>query len=124
MNDFRKSFAAGHQRSSPTHDNETGKDRALISKIEVRGIRRFAARRSVGAQVNSDEVFRVLDRQRTQPDFVNDTEDGGIRSNPQRQRQDSDGGEAGISPQHPQAKLKVLPKCSHERTSFFIFLPF
>ncbi len=45
---------------------------------------------------DGDELLRGRERQRLEQERVDHTEDGGVRTDPERERQDGDEGEAGM----------------------------
>src|SRR5262249_12381878 len=57
---------------------------------------------------NLDEILRTLDRQRPEPDGVDELEDRGVRASAERERQDRDAGERPVLEQEPRAVPQVL----------------
>jgi hypothetical protein len=56
-------------------------------------------------------------RERPQQHCIHHAENCSVRADPQRQREHGHEGEAGISPQHRQAKPKILKECIDESDS-------
>ena len=66
------------------------------------------------------QVLRIAHRQRLEHDRVDDTEDGGVGADTEGQRQDSNGGEAGILRQHAQTIEHVAaPACQEGESAAF-----
>src|SRR5438270_594047 len=55
-----------------------------------------------------DHSIRVLKRQRAQQNGIDDTEDGGVRANAERERDDGGQSDCALSPQHAQAETQIL----------------
>src|SRR5271166_1686796 len=56
------------------------------------------------------KLLRIAYRERPEQKIVDEREDRRVRTDPQRQRNDSNHGEAGVLRQHAQAVAHVLPK--------------
>jgi hypothetical protein len=59
------------------------------------------------------ELLRILYRQHSQHDGINQTKNGGVGSDAQRQRQYRHGREAGVLRQHAHAEFQVLEQGAH-----------
>jgi hypothetical protein len=99
---------------------------ALLPPIEKVRRRRGVFRETEMRRVlpDHDQLIRVSVGQRPKKDRVNDTEDGAVRADPERQRQHRNRGECGVLGQHAQAVFHVLsevsdhiafPLCAHRR---------
>ncbi len=62
------------------------------------------------------EARRILEGQRAKEDGVNDAEDGGVRADAERQRENRDGSKPRRLRQHAQPVSQILPKRPHRRT--------
>jgi hypothetical protein len=58
--------------------------------------------------IDHDRVVRVANRDRPQEQRIEDAEDRGIDANPDRQRKDGNGDDAGVFGERPEAVAKVL----------------
>src|SRR5262249_11346566 len=67
-----------------------------------------AARRLHVRETNIHELLRIADRERLETHGVDQFKDRRVRADAQRQRQDSDGSEAGILQKHPHAKTQIV----------------
>src|SRR6266849_5068579 len=84
--------------------------RADVLKVRIRKTRALAARIRLP---EPDNLLRLLVRQRPQQDSVNHTEDGGGRTDSERQCEYSHAGEARVLAQLPQRKAHILESSSH-----------
>ena len=57
--------------------------------------------------------MRVVVRQRLEQDRVDDAEDGRVRANAERERNDRDGGEARALEEHSDAETNILKQRFH-----------
>lgn len=55
-----------------------------------------------------DQALRLAERQRGEQHLVDETEQGRVRADAERERQHGDGGEAGVFPQQAQGETKVI----------------
>ncbi len=60
-----------------------------------------------------DELFGIPDRQAPQQHFVDEREDGGIRADPQRDRQERDRSEQRRADEAPQGVAQIASQVSH-----------
>ncbi len=57
---------------------------------------------------NHHELIRIFVGEGTQQDAVDHAEDGAVRSNAEREREDGDGGEGRRAPEHAQTVTDIL----------------
>jgi hypothetical protein len=65
--------------------------------------------------VEHDELIRSSDRKLAQDHLIDQREDGRVRANTQRQRQDRDDGEQGASEQASDSEADVVERKGHQR---------
>ena len=58
----------------------------------------------VADQIQQHELLRILHRQRAQKNLIEQSENRGVRADPQRQSEDRDRCKAGRLAEHPRAK--------------------
>src|SRR5206468_1691146 len=68
--------------------------------------------RAIGEE---DEVPRILHRQRAQQETVDEGEDGGVRTDAERERQDRDGGDDGCRAQGSDGEATVVNEAVHQQ---------
>jgi hypothetical protein len=83
----------------------------VVDVITIRELRRDRLRSALYCQ--DGQAVRVLHRQRTKEEGVNDGENRPVCADPQRECEDCDNREAPAFPQHAHTELHVLPESSH-----------
>ena len=79
-----------------------------INEIQIRDVAVGNARLRIFS-FDVDDAFRVRKRQRSEENAVDQTEDGGVRANAEPERNNGDGGEAGIFEKHPPGVPQIAP---------------
>jgi hypothetical protein len=91
--------------------------------IEIAIVEESSQDAAVGGVADAVELSRVGYRQRPQQDGMNQSEDGGIRANAQRQRKNDSDREAGALAQPPACVTKVLQQDLHRISAWAQSLP-
>ena len=105
--------------ASDETDRTSGEQRRVLDRGGLRAAIDVVGNRHAGLREPHQRI-RVPDehqpigvgvRQRLEQGLVNEAEDGGVRANPERQRQDGDDGEDGLLPERPKRVADVLHGC-------------
>src|SRR5262249_27820616 len=99
---------------------ESAEERGISTQIDQFGPRQRTSRIARRRQVSPDEskLPGILIRKRLNQHRIENAENRCIRANPQRERQDRNGGKAGSPDKRPAGKTNVLPECvnsGHDR---------
>ncbi len=79
-----------------------------IAEFFETGIRRSAAATARADVFDEDELLGLLDRQHAQQNGIDEAEDGCVRADAQRERQDRDGGESRRGAQRAHGVAQIL----------------
>ena len=96
---------------------------APVGEIGIGGVVQATTAAPVDRE-DHDQPIGILERQRPEERRIDQAEDGAVRADAERERQDRRGGEAGVLAEHAHRRNQILAECVECRDSVLIAISF